>query len=260
MKFCVLSSGSRANSTFIEIAGKRFLIDCGLSAREACKRLLSIGISPDTIDAILVTHEHRDHIQGVPIFSKKLRLPVYANKAAAKYLNKIYGIEHFVTGESFEIGEVKISPFSIPHDANDPVAFIIEGEGVKFAHLTDLGKVTPLVKHSISTCNAIVIESNHDPELLMSCQYPWHLKQRIASNQGHLSNQESGDLLSEVMHSSLEYIVLGHISENSNTVQCALDTVSGILKEYDHFKLSAATRYLPTKLFEIGNTRSSIAM
>lgn len=222
MRFSVLSSGSKANCTLVESGTTRILIDCGLSARETVRRLCVLGVDPSTISAIIVTHEHRDHIYGIPVMSRRHNLPVYANRSTARFLRHLHALEIFKTGHTFSIGEMEISPFSIVHDASDPVGFCIQARGIKFAQATDLGKVTPLVREALRDSHALVLESNHDPEMLRCCHYPWELKQRIASSHGHLSNGTASEFLAELMHSDLRHIVLGHLSENSNTPELAL--------------------------------------
>ena len=224
MRFSVLSSGSKANCTFVECGSTRILIDCGLSGLQTEKRLLALGIDPKSLSAIVITHEHSDHIYGAHTMSRRYKIPVFANHETAKFMKKGYAQEEFVTGETFEIGKLALSPFSIAHDAADPVGFVIRGEGLKFGQATDLGKVTPLVRDALTQCHAIVLESNHDPEMLQECDYPWELKQRIASTHGHLSNHEAGTLISEVLHSDLLHVVLGHLSENSNRPDVARST------------------------------------
>ncbi len=222
MRFSVLTSGSRANCTYLESGDTRILIDCGLSAKQTERRLESVGVDPRSLNAIIVTHEHRDHIHGVPVMSRKFKLPVYANRGAARSLRGLFALEFFETGRAFSIGEMDIAPFSIVHDASDPVGFSISARGIKFSQATDLGKVTPLVRESLRGSNALVLESNHDEEMLRSCDYPWELKQRISSSHGHLSNDCASSFLAEIMHGDLEHVVLGHLSENSNTPELAL--------------------------------------
>jgi phosphoribosyl 1,2-cyclic phosphodiesterase len=224
MRFSVLSSGSKANSTFFEAGGVRLLIDCGLSATKTEERLRRIGIDPATLSAILITHEHSDHIHGVSVMSRRFKLPVFANVRTGRFVKNVFGSEQFETGVAFDHCGVRIAPFSIAHDAVDPVGFRIEAEGLTFVQVTDLGKVTPLVRESVRGANAIVLESNHDEQMLMECGYPWELKQRIASSHGHLSNVTAAGLAQEIVHPELWQIVLGHLSENSNTPEVALRT------------------------------------
>lgn len=230
MRFSVLSSGSKANCTYIEGAGKRFLVDCGLSGKQAEERLSQIGIDPRTLDAILVTHEHSDHIHGVGTLSRRFKLPVFANAATMGSISKPFGKEVFSTGQGFYVGGARVEPFSIVHDAADPVGFAIYAEGFKLVICTDLGRVTTLVRQHVENANAILLESNHDQEMLQSCGYPWELKQRIASTHGHLCNEAAGQLLEEIMHPELFHIVLGHLSEHSNTPALALETVGRYVK------------------------------
>lgn len=223
MRFAVLSSGSKANSTFVEAGGVRFLIDCGLSGRQAELRLQSLGIEPETISAIIVTHEHCDHINGVATLSRRFKIPVYANTATMAHLGKTYGREEFLTGLPFSIGKASIHPFSIVHDADDPVGFRIDSEGVRLVHVTDLGRVTTLTREMVRGAQAIVLESNHDQQMLQDCDYSWELKQRISSTYGHLCNDTAGQLLYDILHPEMFHVVLGHLSENSNTPTLALE-------------------------------------
>lgn len=258
MKFSVLSSGSKANCTFVSMGGTNLLIDCGLSATQAVKRLSALGIDPACLDAIIVTHEHSDHLYGVATMSRRFELPVYANPAVLEQIDRPYGREPFATGALFSIGGVQIEPFSIPHDAVDPVGFSLRSGPFKFGHATDLGKVTPLVRESLRGCQAMVVESNHDPLLLQECSYPWELKQRISSSHGHLSNEAAGMLLAELMHHSLVHVVLAHLSENSNTPEVAHHTVSTVIAPLRGLRASAGLQSLecacvarPTRLFEV---------
>lgn len=223
MRFISLSSGSKANSTFVEAAGQRFLIDCGLSGKKAEERLVDNGIDPATITSILITHEHSDHIHGVPTLSRRYGMTVYANEGTMEFISKPKRKETFKTGEDFSIGDVSITPFSIAHDAVDPVGFVVRAEGFKLAVVTDLGRVTTLVHEHVRGANAIIIESNHDQEMLQACSYTWELKQRISSTHGHLCNEGAGQLIEDIMHPELFHIVLGHLSENSNTPTLALE-------------------------------------
>ena len=200
------------------------LIDCGLSAREVCARLASLNVGPQSIDAILVTHEHSDHVKGLSALSRKYKIPVFANRLTRKELGKVYAVEEFRSGENFWVGGIRILPFSIEHDAADPVGFVFNAEGLKFAQATDLGRVTPQVQEALSAAHALVLESNHDQQMLKECSYPWELKRRIASSHGHLSNDTAASLCAELLHSDLQHVVLGHLSQNSNTPQLALGT------------------------------------
>lgn len=260
MRFSVIASGSKANCTYLEAAGTKILIDCGLSGREAAKRLNSIGVDPESLDAIIVTHEHRDHIHGVPILSRRFNLPVYANEGTATFMEKLYAIENFVSGECFDIGALKIRPFSVVHDAVDPVGFVIASEGLKFAQATDLGRVTPLVRDALALCNACVLESNYDQELLQICEYPWQLKQRISSTHGHLSNDDSGAFLSQIFHDELLHVVLAHLSENSNKPEFALETSSRYVDPQNFASIRCGSVLEATPLLDVGEpVKSAVA-
>ena len=251
MRFSVLSSGSRANSTFLEAAGVRVLIDCGLSKQQTEKRLARLGITPDSLDVIILTHEHTDHIYGLSAFSRRHRLPVLCNRATAVHLDPACQLEYFETGTVFSLGGMTIRPFSIPHDASEPVAFVMEAEGLKFAQVTDLGKVSPLVIDALSGVNAIILEANHDEEMLYACNYPWDLKQRISSSHGHLSNEGCGRLLKEILHPGLRHVVLAHISENSNAPHLALETVRRYLSKHELATYLCADRHKETELIDV---------
>lgn len=229
MRFSVLSSGSKANATYVEGGGKRILVDCGLSGKQAELRLGEIGVDASTLDAIVVSHEHSDHINGVGTLSRRYNLPVFANEQTMQHISKPRGREIFTTGQRFCIGDLEIEPFSVVHDAADPVAFALYSEGSKLVLCTDLGRVTTLVREHLKGANAIVLESNHDQEMLQSCSYRWELKQRIASAHGHICNETAGQLLSEIAHPGLLHVVLGHISERSNTPTLALEAANKYL-------------------------------
>lgn len=260
MRFCVLASGSKANSTFVEAGGKRLLIDCGLSARQVEQRLIDCEIEPSSIDAILVTHEHTDHIRGINLFSRKHKIRVYASRGTARKLPKVYALERFDAGGMFELGGLEVHPFSITHDAEEPVGYSLFGDGLKFSQVTDVGKITPLIRAALALSDAMVIEFNHDLEMLWGCRYPWLLKQRIASAHGHCSNEDAAHLVRELYHPGLQYLVLGHISENSNTHGLARSALVNALEGLDLPRILCATPYNRTELFELGQVYNLAAI
>ena len=225
MKFCVLGSGSKGNSTYLESGETRILIDAGMSGIELQRRLRSIDVELSDIDAILVTHEHNDHVHGVGVLSRRVRIPVYANpatfSAASGTVRKLFASNEFETGVSFQIRNLEVHPFAVSHDAKDPVGFRISDESISFGYCTDTGKVSQLIRHRLSACKGLVLESNHDISMLQNGSYPPYLKQRIRSSQGHLANEEASLFLKELLHEKLQHVVLAHLSEENNDPKIA---------------------------------------
>lgn len=251
MRFSVLSSGSKANSIYLESSKAKILIDCGMSAKRTEERLLDIGVDPHSLNAIFVTHEHSDHVFGIPVFSRRYKLPIFANAKTLAQLPRHYASEHFKSDTAFEFLDMRILPFSIVHDAIEPVGFRIESDGQIYAQATDLGKVTPVVQSALSGVHSLLIESNHDIDMLWSCQYPWDLKQRISSTHGHLSNTVCSQLLDHLAHANLQHVVLGHISENSNTPDLALSAARVVEQKVSFKSLRCANPYQCTPLLEV---------
>ncbi len=293
MRMTVLASGSKGNSTVISSSRTRVLVDAGLSCREILKRMALAGEDPTTLDAILITHEHIDHVAGLAVLARRLRIPVYITEPThrawvrmvtprttmtyAKWLDhvqqekearavassseevaddKIPGapsfaassqrvgylsanacepkissakfnpahlpaVEYFHSGTSFSIGDLDITPFTIPHDAADPCGFVFSAEGVRMALATDLGYMPPNVKAALKRIDVLLLESNHDLEMLRDGPYPWSVKQRVLSRVGHLSNAAAAEFLSSDYDGSASYIVLGHLSESNNAPELA---------------------------------------
>lgn len=234
MKICSLASGSKGNCLFLETGETRLLVDAGLSLRELTERMDRAGIRPDTIDGVLVTHEHLDHIRSAGSFARRYQVPVlisYATRqAAAAYLKKAPLVE-FETGYSFAFRDCMVDPFPVTHDCSDPVGFVIESKEGRFGSATDLGVVTRLVRDKLKGCRALHLESNHDPEMLLNGPYPWHLKQRIKSRHGHLSNQETLELLHDLAHAGLEALVMAHLSEVNNHPSKVAETTASFLRD-----------------------------
>ncbi len=227
MKICSLSSGSKGNSLYIESEYGRLLIDVGLSARQICKRLESIEVDPASINAIVITHAHRDHVHGVGVFSKQFNTPIYGHPETLDRISYLLKYQQTLVPwqHKFSIKDFDLTPFKVSHDANPTVGYLVSSGNNRFAVCTDLGVVTPEVVENLSQAQFILLESNHDPDMLMNGSYPWDLKERITSRVGHLSNHETGLLLKSVINGSIRQILLGHVSEENNTPELAKNTV-----------------------------------
>lgn len=229
LSICILASGSRGNAIFVSSGSTSILIDAGLSGIEIERRLKQRGLCPKNLDAILVSHEHTDHIQGVGVLSRRFKLPVYLNtktqKAALSQLGNLHHFKNFECGTTFKINDLSIHPFSISHDAQDPAGFTVNQNGTKIGIATDLGIATSMVKDHLKGCVLLVLEANHDEDMLINGPYPWPVKQRIKSRTGHLSNAASKALLNELQHDRLKHVMLAHLSETNNTPQKAVNEV-----------------------------------
>ena len=281
MRMTVLASGSKGNSTLVSSSRTRILVDAGLSCRELLKRLQMADEDPSAIDALLITHEHQDHVQGVAVLARKLGVPVYFTQAThrawmrwmmpqkrityAAWLAqrqqdlaqqqaadapraqaapessqeeirtedpcRLPGVEYFAAGTGFLIGDIAITPFTIPHDAADPVGFVFEADGVRMAIATDLGYMPPNVKMAIRNCDVLMLESNHDLEMLRDGPYPWSVKQRVMSRVGHLSNEAASEFLEKNYDGNASYVVLAHLSECNNLPELARVTAERALRD-----------------------------
>lgn len=299
VRFTVLASGSKGNSTVVTGGQTRILVDAGLSCRELFRRMKLAGEDPATLDAIIVTHEHQDHIVGLAVTARKLGIPVYftegthrawmrwltprkqmtyaqwmeqcRQQAAARQAEAanpgtleaeeaegdvavaiaaeaempvpethpaeeakqdptwLPAVEYFEAGKPFSIGDIAVSPFTIPHDAADPVGFVFQAEGVRMALATDLGYVTPNVKAQLKKVDLLMLESNHDLEMLRDGPYPWQVKQRVLSRVGHLSNDAAGEFLESSYDGQAAYVILGHLSESNNLPELARVTAERAL-------------------------------
>ena len=220
MRFCVLGSGSKGNCTYVESGGAALLIDGGFSGVEVARRLASVGLDMGKVRAILVTHEHGDHVSGVGVLSRKYGLPVYANPgtkaAAGPFLDKLHAFCPFTTGTPFTLPPFTIHPFAISHDTADPVGFTLEAGESVFGYCTDTGMVSRLIHHRLHRCQGLVLECNHDLEMLKRGPYPPALQQRIRSKNGHLANPEALAFLQSLVHDGLRHVVLAHISQSNN--------------------------------------------
>ena len=236
LSVCVLASGSKGNSVYLSDGETSILIDAGLSGKAIETRMKERGLEPANLSAILVTHEHTDHIQGVGVLSRRHGVPVFITAEtlkAAPQLGKLHEVVPIEGGLDFSIGDLAIHPFSISHDAADPVGFTVRKDGHKIGIATDLGIATGMVRTHLRDCSILVLEANHDPEMLINGPYPWHLKQRIKGRHGHLSNPDTRELLEEIRHGNLKHVVLAHLSETNNTPHTAHETICDIFSDCD---------------------------
>ena len=255
MKLCILSSGSSANSTFLASRQTRILIDAGLSRREVSNRLASIGERLEGLDAILITHEHTDHILGLGPLARKLDIPVYMTHRTAPavawedYTPKLVT---FQAGTRLEIGDLEIDTFTIPHDAADPVGYCVHCQGIKIGVVTDLGYMPESIKYHLRGTHLLVLESNHDLEMLKVGPYPWWVKQRVMSRNGHLSNDTASDFILRDMDSSTAMLILGHLSRHNNHPELArLVATQALSRRGLPTRLVVAEHGRQTEVFEL---------
>jgi len=279
VKFTILGSGSSGNCAYLETEGARVLIDAGFSPRQIRQRLATIGRTPENLTAILLTHEHSDHISGLPGMADKLQIPVYCNRGTqdgtlwafksrwtskkAPVLEGLDGTETFkkkmdwrlfTTGASFEIGDIQVDTFSIPHDAQDPVGFLLRTPAGNIGLATDLGHMTKLVIERTRTANVLVLESNHDIKLLQDCPHrPWSLKQRILGRHGHLSNDAAAEAAAQIISAELKHLYLGHLSSQCNKPEIARRVMHDRLQQIGamHVQLQIADQHLPAVTLEL---------
>jgi phosphoribosyl 1,2-cyclic phosphodiesterase len=277
VKFTILGSGSSGNCAYLETAEARVLVDAGFSPRQIRQRLASIGRTPENLTAILITHEHSDHISGLLGIADKFHIPVYCNRgtqdgtvwafktkwAKKPALDGLDGTEHlkqkidwrlFENGAAFEIGDVGIETFSIPHDAQDPVGFLLRTAAGNFGFATDLGHVTKLVLDRIRAANVLVLESNHDVKMLQDCpRRAWSLKQRILGRHGHLSNEAAAEAAAQIMSAGLKHLYLAHLSRECNKPELAQHVMAEQLHHIGamHVQLQLAAQDVPCETLEL---------
>ena len=279
VKFTILGSGSSGNCSYLETAEARVLVDAGFSPLQIRKRLATIGRTPENLTAILITHEHSDHISGLLGIADKYHIPVYCNRGTqngtvwafkTKWASKknplldgLDGTEQlkkkiewrlFETGASFEVGDVSIETFSIPHDAQDPVGYLLRTAAGNFGFATDLGHTTKLVLDRIRHANVLVLESNHDVKMLQDCpRRAWSLKQRILGRHGHLSNEAAAEAAAQIMSAELRQLYLAHLSRECNKTELAHRVMSASLQKIGatHVQLQIAAQDVPCGTLEI---------
>lgn len=261
MRFSPLYSGSSGNCSVVSAGKTTVLIDAGMTGKAIVSALEAVSIDPKSINAIVVTHEHSDHIKGIGILSRKYDLPVYANEGTWKAMSPLIGdismhnIRTFVNGQNFYIGDLDFTPFRISHDAADPVGYSLCCKGTRIVYMTDTGCVNEALRETASGADLLFLEANHDVDMLRSGPYPYPLKRRILSDKGHLSNAAAGEFLKKLYPTGVRRVILAHLSRENNTEQIAYSSVRGALNEAqipeNEFFLTVAHRDRVTGIFEL---------
>lgn len=265
VRFSILASGSTGNSMIVESQENRILIDAGLSMKKIEQLLQERQTQLNAIDAVFITHEHSDHIKGLGALARKHRLPVYANSRTWAELDKLIGdiaeeqVRVMETGERIQVGTLTVESFAISHDAAEPVGYCFYEKDLKISLATDLGYMSPKVKEKIADSDALILEANHDVEMLRIGHYPWNIKRRILSDTGHLSNEAAGEALCELITSRTRGVYLAHLSRDHNLLDLAKLTVqhilqeNGILNKYRQIQLMDTYFDRPTKWEVVGD-------
>lgn len=262
LQFCSLYSGSSGNSLFVESENTKLLVDAGVSSKKIETALTNLNVDPSTLNGILITHEHSDHVQGLGTFAKKYDIPVYVNSktldAMPKQKEKIpeKNIKKFTIEEKFEINDMQIKPFAIPHDAANPCGFNIWNNNKKISIATDIGHMTNGIIKNLEDSIFVLLESNYDPEVLKFSRYPFPLKQRISGPNGHLPNETAGKTIAHLLNSGLKQAILGHLSKESNFPELAYKTVLDEVITSSNYNensllLSVASRDIPGNLITL---------
>ena len=260
MKFCSLYSGSSGNCQFIMAGSTKILVDAGLSGKKIQQAMECIGEDPSDIQGIFITHEHIDHIQSAGILSRRFNIPIYANEktweAMQPSIGEIKSENIKIFEYCVEIGDFYVQAFDISHDAVNPVGYKIFNKTKKISLLTDTGCVTEDIKKHISDSDLLLIESNHDEDMVLVGSYPWPLKRRVLGDHGHMSNDSAGNLLAEILKKGSEIVLLGHLSKENNFPELAYKTVENILNENNIFikdglTLDMTYRDKPSKVYEL---------
>lgn len=240
VRMTVLASGSRGNCTVISSNQASVLVDAGISCRETLKRMRAAGEDPEKLKAIVISHEHKDHVAGLNVLARKLQIPVYITEGTYHCWRRdtrdadgkparLERREHFQAGRSFSVADITVTAFTIPHDAADPCGFTFRADGVKIGLVTDLGYMPPNVKEQLRGCDGLMIESNHDLEMLRNGPYPWMVKQRVMSRVGHLSNSALAEFFEKEYDGQAAFVVLAHLSEHNNHPELARESATRAL-------------------------------
>jgi phosphoribosyl 1,2-cyclic phosphodiesterase len=264
VQFTILGSGSGGNCAYLETAETRILIDAGFSGRQIRQRLATIGRAPESLTGILITHEHSDHIQGLTGLGAKLKIPLYCNrltKEAIEFqLQMQFECRVFSTGASFGVGDIVVDTFTVPHDASDPVGFLLRTAHGNIGFLTDLGHTTKLIIERVHTANVLLLEANHDLKLLQDdTRRPWSLKQRILSRHGHLSNDGAADAAERIVSLELRHLYLGHLSRDCNRPELAHRVVRERLQKMgaDHVQIQSTSQDVPCPTLSLAQLERS---
>jgi phosphoribosyl 1,2-cyclic phosphodiesterase len=255
VRVCVLGSGSKGNCTVIATEKTRLLVDAGFSKRETLARLAAAGESANHFHAILISHEHSDHVNGLRVLASAFKAPTFITHGTYQALQgdkKLERLEYMAGGGKFMVGDIEVTPFAIPHDAADPLAFTFLAEGVKVGVVTDLGYIPEMVKQHVRGCHCLIFESNHDLEMLKMGPYPWHIKQRVMSRHGHLSNLTTAGFLTEDFDGAAQVLVLAHLSETNNHPEIARMTAAEALaqrRDGERIQLLLASQSTPSPVF-----------
>jgi phosphoribosyl 1,2-cyclic phosphodiesterase len=231
MQFASLGSGSRGNSTLVEAADTLVMLDCGFSCRETERRMARLGRSPEQLSALLVTHEHGDHVRGIAPLARKYRLPVWLTRGTWQVLRdrELPEVRYFGADEGFSVDGLQVQPFTVPHDAREPCQFAFGDGARRFGVLTDTGRLTPHIVEQLNACDALLLECNHDAAMLANGAYSAALKRRVGGPLGHLSNVQAAGLLARLDRSRLQHVVAAHLSEQNNRPELACAALAGSL-------------------------------
>jgi phosphoribosyl 1,2-cyclic phosphodiesterase len=254
VKFSVLGSGSKGNCTLVEAGSTRLLIDNGFSGKEIFSRLQLLGVAPESLTALVVTHEHEDHVKGVGVLARRLNLPIYANEAthrAAEHRVGTASRREFATGEAFVIEGLQVHPFAVSHDTADPVGFVVSDGNCSLGYCTDTGKITRLINHRLAHCQALILEANHDVRMLKEGPYPLPLQQRVLSSQGHLANIDALAFAATLAKTRLRLLVLAHLSEINNHPDLVLGEARQRLSGEHALRILLSQQGHPSPLLEI---------
>lgn len=264
MELCSIASGSSGNCVYVGTDKTKILVDAGISKKRIVKGLESIDVEPQELKGIFITHEHSDHVSGLGVLSRKYHIPIYATRETLEYIQDMKNLGEIdiklfhpiLPDEPIYIEDLKINPFSIPHDASNPVCYTFEGEGHKAGVATDLGTYDDYIISRLEGCEILLLEANHDINMLQVGSYPYMLKRRILGDKGHLSNDNSGRLLCDLVQSGLKYIFLGHLSKENNYPELAYETVryeleqNGLLPS-ENLNIWVAKRDEPSRLVSV---------